>query len=129
MSQIPFHAAPGGQPDVIMDVEVAEPKMYQVLLHNDDYTTMEFVVNILMTVFHKTADQATNIMLAVHKRGKGIAGSTLMKSPKQKQIKLISLRERQATPCVARLRRLAHDWQEIAESIRPCGGGAETASA
>ena len=70
MSQIPFHAAPGGQPDVIMDVEVAEPKMYQVLLHNDDYTTMEFVVNILMTVFHKTADQATNIMLAVHKRGK-----------------------------------------------------------
>ena len=68
MSQNPFHAAPGGQPDVIMDVEVAEPKMYQVLLHNDDYTTMEFVVNILMTVFHKTADQA------VHKRGKGIAG-------------------------------------------------------
>ena len=60
MSQNPFHAAPGGQPDVIMDVEVAEPKMYQVLLHNDDYTTMEFVVNILMTVFHK--------------RGKGIAG-------------------------------------------------------
>ena len=54
MSQNPFHAAPGGQPDVIMDVEVAEPKMYQVLLHNDD--------------------QATNIMLAVHKRGKGIAG-------------------------------------------------------
>ena len=42
MSQNPFHAAPGGQPDVIMDVEVAEPKMYQVLLHNDDYTTMEF---------------------------------------------------------------------------------------
>lgn len=34
MSQNPFHAAPGGQPDVIMDVEVAEPKMYQVLLHN-----------------------------------------------------------------------------------------------
>ena len=102
MSQNPFHAAPGGQPDVIMDVEVAEPKMYQVLLHNDDGNNIfcfiffrqwsahcvkrnsewdktakgirSFVVNILMTVFHKTADQATNIMLAVHKRGKGIAG-------------------------------------------------------
>ena len=34
MSQNPFHAAPGGEPDVIMDAEVAEPKMYQVLLHN-----------------------------------------------------------------------------------------------
>ncbi len=69
-----FPAAPAGQPDTITDVKVEEPKMYQVLLHNDDYTTMEFVVNILMTVFHRTADQATNIMLAVHKRGKGIAG-------------------------------------------------------
>ena len=90
MSQNPFHAAPGGQPDVIMDVEVAEPKMYQVLLHNDDYTTMEFVVNILMTVFHKTADQATNIMLAMHNTlggagaEKALLGSTLMKSPKPK---------------------------------------------
>ena len=53
MSQNPFHAAPGGEPDVIMDAEVAEPKMYQVLLHNDDYTTMEFVVNILMTVYRQ----------------------------------------------------------------------------
>mgnify|MGYP001647061752 FL=1 len=129
MSQNPFHAAPGGQPDVIMDVEVAEPKMYQVLLHNDDYTTMEFVVNILMTVFHKTADQATNIMLAVHKRGKGIAGVYPHEIAETKVDKTHFLRERQATPCVARLRRLAHDWQEIAESIRPCGGGAETASA
>ena len=75
MSQSPaFPASPDGQPDVTLDVKLEEPKMYQVLLHNDDYTTMEFVVNILMTVFHKTADQATNIMQAVHKRGKGIAG-------------------------------------------------------
>ena len=74
MSQNPFPTAPNGQPDVVLEAKVEEPKMYQVLLHNDDYTTMEFVVNLLMTVFHKTADQATNIMLAIHKRGKGIAG-------------------------------------------------------
>ncbi len=67
-----------------MDVEVAEPKMYQVLLHNDDYTTMEFVVNILMTVFPQDGGSGTNIMLAVHKREKALLGSTLMKSPKPK---------------------------------------------
>ena len=45
-----------------------------MLVNNGVYMLLELVVNILMTVFHKTADQATNIMLAVHKRGKGIAG-------------------------------------------------------
>lgn len=67
---------PNGLPDadVLAEVELNEPNMFQVLLHNDDYTTMEFVVGVLMDVFHKTADQATNIMMAVHRRGVGIAG-------------------------------------------------------
>lgn len=70
----PTRIAPGGQPEVITEERLKMPSMYQVLLHNDDYTTMEFVVSILMGVFRKTADQATGIMLAVHKRGMGIAG-------------------------------------------------------
>ena len=49
-----------------------EPPLYKVLLHNDDYTTMEFVV--LVTVFAKTSDEATRIMLNVHHQGIGIAG-------------------------------------------------------
>lgn len=53
---------------------LAEPPLYEVLLHNDDYTTMEFVVRILMTVFRKSADEATEIMLAVHTSGVGVAG-------------------------------------------------------
>ena len=60
--------------DVTDEVTLKEPRMYQVLLHNDDYTTMEFVVDILVEIFHKTRDQASAIMMAVHKRGVGIAG-------------------------------------------------------
>lgn len=71
-------ASPGGTPGVLVvehvDDRAAEPPLYEVLLHNDDYTTMEFVVDILMTVFRKTADEATAVMLAVHTNGVGVAG-------------------------------------------------------
>ena len=54
--------------------EVKEPDMFRVLLHNDDYTTMEFVVYILMVVFRKPMDEARQIMLNVHRQGVGICG-------------------------------------------------------
>ena len=50
------------------------PPMYKVILHNDDYTSMEFVVQILMTVFGKSLEKATEIMLNVHNKGKEICG-------------------------------------------------------
>ncbi len=54
--------------------EIKEPRLYKVLLHNDDYTSMEFVIAILESIFHKSANDATRIMLNVHNEGVGIAG-------------------------------------------------------
>ncbi len=54
--------------------ELKEPPMYKVMLLNDDYTTMEFVVEILMYVFHKSAEESTQIMLKVHRNGMGVCG-------------------------------------------------------
>lgn len=54
--------------------ETREPRSFKVLLHNDDYTTMEFVVHVLKSVFHKPEPEAMRIMLAVHKQGLGMCG-------------------------------------------------------
>ncbi|GAB6887487.1 ATP-dependent Clp protease adaptor ClpS [Desulfothermus okinawensis JCM 13304] len=60
--------------DTLIEEELKEPPKYKVLLHNDDYTTMDFVVEVLMKVFHKTKEEAVAIMLNVHKKGIGVCG-------------------------------------------------------
>ena len=62
--------------------ETKKPELYKVLLLNDDYTTMDFVVEILESVFHKQPAEAYRIMMAVHIRGKASAASTHTRSPK-----------------------------------------------
>ncbi len=54
--------------------EIKEPRMMRVLLHNDNYTTMDFVVKILEEIFHKSPAEATAIMLSVHHNGIGVCG-------------------------------------------------------
>jgi ATP-dependent Clp protease adaptor protein ClpS len=51
------------------------PSLYRVLLHNDDFTTMEFVVEVLVRHFDKSATEATRVMLQVHHMGVGVAGT------------------------------------------------------
>ena len=60
--------------DTQSEDDVAEPPLFRVLLLNDDYTTMDFVITVLMGVFSKSPDEAARIMLNVHQQGVGICG-------------------------------------------------------
>jgi len=55
-------------------LELEEPKMFKVLLHNDDYTSMVFVVEVLTSIFHKNSAEAEKIMLHIHETGKAVCG-------------------------------------------------------
>jgi ATP-dependent Clp protease adaptor protein ClpS len=60
--------------ETINETSLKYPKMYKVLILNDDYTSMEFVIDVLMNVFHKSFSEAETIMLEVHKKDKGLCG-------------------------------------------------------
>lgn len=65
------------QGDVAVEIakpKVKAPQLHAVLLHNDDYTTMEFVLEVLYKFFKKSEDEAFQIMMKVHHEGKGVAG-------------------------------------------------------
>lgn len=71
--------------------QVKEPSLYKVFIHNDDYTTMEFVVHILVNIFHKPVDEATKIMLHVHHKGIGLCGIYAKEIAETKVATVISL--------------------------------------
>lgn len=60
--------------DVKEDLELVHPKLFKIVFFNDDYTTMDFVVLLLVQVFHKSSTQAQSIMLSIHKNGKEVVG-------------------------------------------------------
>ncbi|MCL1999766.1 MAG: ATP-dependent Clp protease adaptor ClpS [Turicibacter sp.] len=63
-----------GSVSTIAKTHYKEPNMYSVILHNDDITSMDFVVELLVKVFHKSSVEASDIMMTVHNENKGIAG-------------------------------------------------------
>lgn len=54
---------------------IDEPQKYDVIMHNDDITTMDFVVSVLMTIFKKAKEDATRLMMKIHKEGKAVVGT------------------------------------------------------
>ena len=68
------HEVEGEVTVVERDSDTEEPGRFAVVLHNDNYTTMEFVIEVLQRFFHKSQDEASKIMLKVHNEGRGVAG-------------------------------------------------------
>ena len=77
---------------------IDEPSMYNVYLLNDDYTPMDFVTEILITIFRKTKEQAEAIMLKIHDEGKGVAGSYVFEIAEQKAIETTAKARSQGHP-------------------------------
>lgn len=75
-----------------------EPSQYHVVLHNDDVTTMEFVVMVLMTIFHKSRPEASALMMKIHREGSGIAGTYYMDIAKTKAQKTTTLARQNGFP-------------------------------
>ena len=87
--------------DLALDLE--EPKMFKVLLHNDDYTSMDFVVEILMGIFHKTQAQAEQIMIQIHEKGKGVCGVYSFEIAQTKAEQVKQLAKKNEFPLLATL--------------------------
>jgi len=81
--------------------KIEEPSLFKVLLHNDDYTTMEFVVWVLESVFNMPEEQAIQVMLNVHLQGIGVAGLYTFEVAEMKVEKTISLAREQEFPLLA----------------------------
>lgn len=78
--------------------EIKEPPLYRVVLINDDYTPMEFVVNILESIFGMERTQATQVMLEVHTKGKGICGVYNFEIAETKVAQVMGLAEQHQHP-------------------------------
>jgi ATP-dependent Clp protease adaptor protein ClpS len=85
------------------DTRLKKPRRYKVLLHNDDYTTMEFVVALLQHVFHHSESDAMAIMLNIHKTGLGIAGVYTFEIAESKVAQTVELAQKAEFPLLCTL--------------------------
>jgi ATP-dependent Clp protease adaptor protein ClpS len=83
-----------------------EPALFKVLLHNDDYTTMDFVVHVLESIFNMPEDQAIQVMLNVHIKGIGIAGVYTYEVAEMKVAKTTAVAQEQEFPLLCTMEKL-----------------------
>lgn len=92
------------QADVLVaEPELAKPPMYAVVMYNDNYTPMEFVVHVLQSEFRHNIDTAVEIMLSIHNTGKGIAGIYPKDIAETKAQKVNSLANREGYPLLTQI--------------------------
>ena len=95
------------------EIKVKPPKLFKVILLNDDFTPMEFVIDVLRKVFSMNNDKATLIMLAVHNKGKGVCGIYPRDIASTKVSQVISLAKEPASSTMFNGRRIIYDAQEL----------------
>ena len=109
---IPLDFAQDGEPEgetspqadvLVAEPEVAKPPMYAVVMYNDNYTPMEFVVHILQSEFRHSMDSAVEIMLNIHNTSKGIAGIYPKDIAETKAKKVNSLAHREGYPLLTQI--------------------------
>jgi ATP-dependent Clp protease adaptor protein ClpS len=86
--------------------KITEPPLYKVLLHNDDYTTMEFVIYVLETIFHKPYAEAERLMRQVHVQGIALAGIYPFEIAEVKVDKVIQLARDNEFPFLATMEKV-----------------------
>ena len=91
------------RPEVKSKPQLEKPRLYKVLLHNDDYTPMEFVVLVLRQVFHKSDSDATSIMLHAHTTGYAVAGVFTFEIAEMKVAETMALADEAGFPLLCTL--------------------------
>jgi ATP-dependent Clp protease adaptor protein ClpS len=102
---LPYSNSPEEAPVADAKDKVEKPPLYKVILHNDDYTTMEFVVYVLQAIFHRSEADAFRLMMQVHIQGKGIAGIYTLEVAEMKVAETMELARLNEYPLLCTLER------------------------